>query len=182
MSNQPAKTPIDAYHWYADQLKSILLCVTDAHILTNRQKIEAEKELEFSFTNNPARLGRSNYTLYVVQRFKIIQDNEQPRYWKVRTISYKYSVDRYDDRQEIVSFHWEGHSSTRPDPHIHIGFAGLGSGASISPKHHIPSGRVALEDVVQFSIEEMGVTPVRISNWKALLATTKRVFLSFKNR
>jgi hypothetical protein len=140
-------------------------------------------ELAFSFLRNPAKLGESPYALFFLQKIQVIQDKDQPGCWCVKTLSYEYNIERLDDSQEVICFHWEGKDSNRPDPHIHIGFAAKDFTLPIGPKHHIPCGRVAVEDVVTFLVGELGIKPLpkKHSTWKDIVAAAKSVFVTHKN-
>ena len=78
-----------------------------------------------------------------------------------------------------MSYHWH------PDgpggatyPHLHLGLAcgvpprpaGL-----IHPDVHIPTGRVALEDLLRLAIEQLEVKPLR-DDWAEVLAASQRAF------
>ena len=43
------------------------------------------------------------------------------------------------------------------------------------PKRHIPSGRVALEEIIEWLIVELGVK-ARQNNWQKVLQTTRKKF------
>jgi hypothetical protein len=76
-----------------------------------------------------------------------------------------------------MCWHWEGGTNT---PHIHIGHAN--KNAAVGPKLHVPSGRVAIEDVVTYIIDELGVQPcgAAAKNWRTLVQSTKRLFVEYK--
>jgi hypothetical protein len=175
-----AKKPHQAYERYAEALKGVLTCIAaDAHFVSNVHA-KPEVPLQFAFTHNPARLNRSPYGLFLIQKIKVIPDDKQEGCWRVKTLAYEYNIERWDDHQEIVCFHWEGAESANPNPHIHIGFAATDESLPIGPKHHIPSGRVAIEDVVRFAIEEVGVQPVK-GTWHSIVESAKGLFAKHKN-
>lgn len=178
-----AKTPRQAYERYADQLKQVLSCITDTHFVSNVHP-HPDSPFAFAFTHNPARLNRSAYCLYLIQRIRLVRDDRQSGTWKVKTLSYEYNVERWEDHQEIVCFHWEGEDGRNPDPHIHVGFAALQNSRPmpIGPKSHIPSGRVVIEDIVKFAIEELGVDPIshRRTTWRSIIKSTRKLFMKFK--
>lgn len=137
----------------------------------------------FAFSHNPARLN-GPYDLFFTQRVKIVEDYGELGTWRVTTLSYMYAIERHKDRQEIVSFHWDGHDAENPVPHIHLGFAALEGAKSspIGPKNHIPGGRVLVEDIVKFLIDEMGVRPMkkRQSDWRSILAEIRGKVMKWK--
>ncbi len=112
----------------------------------------------------------------------MIPDPRSDGAWKVKTVSYQYAIERKRDRQEVISFHWEGEESDNPTPHLHVGFAAHDRVLPISEKAHIPSGRVAIEDIVKFAIEELGVQPIRAkrSVWRDIVSTMRNLFVKHK--
>jgi hypothetical protein len=160
-------------------LKQVLACVTDAHIVNNIHP-EVGAIMAFTFSQNPARLSRSPYTLFLIQRFEIIPDPKADGEWKVRTLSYEYNIERRKDKQEVICFHWEGTESQNPLPHIHIGFAAQDKSLPFSPKTHIPSGRVPIEDLVHFLIHEMGVHP-RKTDHRSIIKKFRDLWQKFKS-
>ena len=93
--------------------------------------------------------------------------------YRLRTDAYRYRVLDEQER-ELLVWHWEPEGlGDRRRPHLHVAY-GTGSAASINlptasgvgespfpqldvPKLHVPTGRVLLEDVVRFLIEDLGV-------------------------
>lgn len=88
--------------------------------------------------------------------------------WRIETLAYSQRLETTDAR-EIVAYHWHpGRSSRIMHPHMHLG-AGIGADLGILDKTHIPTGRVALEDLLRFAIVEVGVEAQR-SDWEEILA------------
>lgn len=58
-------------------------------------------------------------------------------------------------------------------PHLHVKPATTPIDLSAA---HVPTGRVAIEAVVRFLLEEMGVAPQR-ADWDAVLAANERAFI-----
>ncbi len=104
----------------------------------------------------------------------------------VRTVSYIYSVFNASERR-ILGWHYhpEGRGE-RPvaTPHLHV-YVDTEAGGQSLPKLHLPTGRVALEDVVTFLVDGMGVLarPEYVRSvhgeprWKAILRTSRESFL-----
>ncbi len=81
--------------------------------------------------------------------------------WKVRTRAYRYHVLAADGTESML-FHWHPDgASTADSPHLHLGNAELRPDAVISRKAHIPTGRVALEEVIGLLLREYQVVPRR---------------------
>lgn len=92
-----------------------------------------------------------------------IQVDVEHEDWIIRTSSYQYSLrerDR-DGRREVLEYHWD---LSRP-PHVHVR----------GGKDHVPTGRVLLEDVLEYCIVEVGWRP-RLPGWRETLTATKAHF------
>jgi hypothetical protein len=120
--------------------------------------------------------------LFFLQKVRIIDDARESGTWKVSALSYEYNIERRKDGQEILAFHWEGHEAKNPMPHLHIGFAAQHKNLPLGPKNHIPSGRVLVEDVVHFLIDELKVSPTkhRRNSWRAIISKTRQAVMKFK--
>jgi hypothetical protein len=174
----PGDTPEEAFESYALPLKQVLGCVTSAHIRRppGRQFGNESSPSLFAFTENPARLnGSRDLCLYFSQWFYVGPFDEKR--FKVYTTSYRYHViNAADTYHELISFHWEPGRSATDNPHIHIGFSARDCDPPFSPKAHIPSGRVPIEDVVLFLIEELKVEPIT-HEWQAIILKARSAFM-----
>ena len=92
--------------------------------------------------------------------------------WRVSTAGWIYEVADADDNL-IVAFHWhpDGHGRVTW-PHIHA----YGAHDTVEMhKLHPPTGRVSIESVVRFLIEDLGLVPRR-ADWPAILERNERLF------
>jgi hypothetical protein len=65
------------------------------------------------------------------------------------------------DGREVLSFQWHpGGRSPVTWPHLHLG-AGAEVGRAELTSAHLPTGRVAIEEVLGLAISELGVEPLR---------------------
>jgi hypothetical protein len=81
--------------------------------------------------------------------------------WKVRTAGYRYHVISADD-QEVLLFHWHPAPNGRVNtPHVHVGTSVLAPTGALDHSVHVPTGRVAFEEVVAFLIAELRVLASR---------------------
>jgi hypothetical protein len=114
------------------------------------------------------------------QLFTIVDDVRYPGEYKASTLAYVYSVrltEAPDD--EVLAWHW--HPLTTPDrpaPHMHVTADIRQLGTKLS-KLHIPSGRVAFEEVVRFLIADLGVTPSR-DDWQEVIGEAEDRFRAFR--
>ena len=84
--------------------------------------------------------------------------------WRMTTTRYDYALERVTSkrREQVVGWHWHPRSC-RSDvlyPHVHV------PSANSYSTRHIPTGRVALEDVIMFGFDDLGVAPTSDRAWQ----------------
>ncbi len=120
--------------------------------------------------------------------FKIIRDDHlENGPYKVTTLQYEYQF-ATPDGDNLLTFHWTPEtkeSSQKTYHHMHIGSKLLAKDTPILPgslnKAHIPTGRVSIESVVRFAIEELGVKPLR-NGWQKDLDRSESTFRFWSRR
>lgn len=91
--------------------------------------------------------------LRATQRFSLNDHPKYPGERKVVTHDYAYTLSDDEDQQpELYSWQW---TQGVADPHVHVG-RGHPSFGSLG-KRHIPTGRVAFEQILKFAIQEHDV-------------------------
>ena len=89
--------------------------------------------------------------------------------WRVETGKYIYTFRDRDDA-ELLAYHRHPTGRSRVTwPHLHVG--GLGSGL-VQSRTHLPTGYVALQDLIRLAIEAFAVTPRR-RDWASVLERTR---------
>jgi len=124
---------------------------------------------------DPVHIGAVRLTVLMQYRIVRAENGQDP--WKVTTAAYFYTVEDRDGR-EILAYHW--HPATtpvHPRPHLHLGPA---SGAPRLRKAHLPTGRVAVEDVVRLLVRDFGVHP-RLPAWRRVLDETQAAFEKWRS-
>ncbi|HEX5308922.1 MAG TPA: hypothetical protein VFW38_07570 [Solirubrobacteraceae bacterium] len=121
--------------------------------------------------NDPVALrGTSRLTLAISEHYFVVNapDND----WQVQSAAYFYAVGR-QDTGELLAFHWHpcGNSPVTT-PHLHVR-ANIQIGERWLGKVHLPTGFVAIEDIVTLAIRELGAEPLR-EDWEALIADHTR--------
>lgn len=118
---------------------------------------------------NPVNLrGSTALALSVAQQFTVVEGSEG---WEAHISAYFYAL-ADTAGCELLAFHWHpaGPSPVRT-PHLHVG-AEVRVGDRWLPKVHIPTGPVALQDVLALTIEELGAEPIR-DDWALILDQTR---------
>lgn len=121
---------------------------------------------------NPVPLaGQYQLTLSLTHHYQISQGTGDRGPWRVTTRGYQYSFDDASTGHEIISFQWHPDQRNAVQfPHLHIGY---GSGVTFGGliKSHVPTGRISIEAMVRFAINELKVTPRR-DDWEETLMTS----------
>ena len=126
-------------------------------------------------TDSPISLkGSGQLSLWVSQWYRLVEIAEQNAMHRVVVVGYLYAFDDANGR-EVVAFQWHPQgASPITYPHFH-----LGAGAQIGRRElqgcHIPTGMIALEQVIRLAIEEPGVEPLR-GDWDDVLREGQTVF------
>lgn len=172
-------TPYQAFENFRDPLQKAISCVSkEAHVWaligTNGYR-PGEDHTLVPKTGDPVRLRGQNELDLVSQIWYRVNATEGDRGpWKVETLAYSHGLETAD-AQEVIAYQWHpGQGSRITYPHMHLG-SGIGADLGILEKVHIPTGRVALEDVLRFAITELGVEPQR-DDWEETLTGTQDKF------
>jgi hypothetical protein len=113
---------------------------------------------------------------------------------RVTTRQYIYKIASRADGKPLYEFHWHpqkidrhtlepakpGQSEKLPIPYPHVHVRARDKRFMDLNKRHIPSGRVAFEDVAEFLIGDCGIKPNR-QDWQAVLAATRKIFQNSSN-
>jgi hypothetical protein len=174
-----AKTRAAAKARYVRFLQLSLSCVSKAVWVTGPSPVGGPNKL--ALTSEPARIRlrrTSGDPLYLTatQNFHFEPDPNYAGEWKVKTDAYAYHLlISEDEAGQFFSWHW--HPDDKPGCHVHVG-PRQGKTRALY-RLHVPSGRVAFEEVLRFLIDEMDVRPVR-QDWEAILSDSQARFEAFR--
>lgn len=181
----PGKSAREAYNNYAAPLKDVLACVTAVQVLRppHSNYGSVDNPIEFAFLKNPAPLNGSHYSLLLSQYIHVGEILGSGGDWKVYTHGYRYQIlNDSDAGREIFAFHWDRRiASSVPSAHLHVGFGTRLAEPPIDKKTHIPSGRVPIEDVVHFLIEELRIVSPRRYDWNEVVSKARENFMRNKS-
>jgi hypothetical protein len=173
-----ARRPAEAVQNYVDSLQLALSCVTDAvlSIAGGYYQAGAPHVLMLNSGKPAALRGTPSLDLILTQNDVVERTSGNGNNWAVRTTAYWYTLQRHERAdspiQELVSYQWHPHlRSSVAYPHLHLG-NGAGSLIRQLTRAHLPTGRIALETMLQCAVRDLGVLPQR-SDWEAILRQTK---------
>ena len=141
--------------------------------------------------------GPSRIALSVDHHYGIVRADDRARF-RITTAAYYYALRDVADpgavAREILAYHWhpdvrleDGTLITYPHLHVNRGAVRLdiADGVRIDPNRnllrpdlalaHLPTRRIALEDMIRLAIEQFGVTPLR-ADWDTTLRASREAF------
>ena len=177
------KTELEAVQNYIEPLQKAVSCVTDAVLSVSGGYYASDKPHALTFGDGlPQKLPQTNLYIAITQLYYVVRDDDPDRGpWKATIAEYVYTLRRGAGERKpevLLSYQWHPRPRAKFNyPHLHLGSA---SGVE---QHlgatHIPTGRVALEDVLRFSISQLGVKPRR-DDWKEVLDKTQGRFEAYR--
>jgi hypothetical protein len=182
------RTPFKAYQNYQKRLQAALNCIVVERLTVPGV---SPHEIDFPYTvtlhrGHPVNLrGPHRLSLVVSQSFRIVEAEGDRGPYRVQTISYFYEVaTRAGD--EVLVYHWTPETEEgRNYGHLHVGRSCIAEASPLPHDRfhrlHIPTGRVSLESILRFLIEDLEV-PSRKENWRDVLSNTERAFNQHRTR
>jgi hypothetical protein len=173
------RTPAEVVNNFLDPLHKTISCVTQAQLNIRGGYFPTTTDEPHALTladGLPQRLsGPSGLSLVVKQYYYVIKEDDPGRDpWRVRTAEYNYNL-RDIEGKVVIAYHWHPAPKFKVrDPHLHLE-QGAKVGRAEIHRAHIPTGRVAVEDVIRFVITEFGVEPLR-ADWDRVLADARATF------
>ena len=172
------KTPHEALDAFIDPLQQSLSCITDAVLDTRRRSNkEYPNEKPFSITISAGKpadlLCDSGLSLSFIMWYRIMRDDSERGQWKAVTTGYYYSLDD-DHQREIIAYHWHPSIGAIDFPHLHVE---QGSGITRRElfRAHLPTGHIALEDMILCAIRDFEVQTLR-DDWMDVLTRNRAKF------
>jgi hypothetical protein len=168
--------PPEAVANFIEPLQRALSCITRAVINVRGGFYPADEPHVLTVgTGESVQLGgESRLALTTTMHYRIVEGSGERGPWKVEIVAYAYALDGPDGR-EIIAYHWHPRERTaQASPHIHLG-AGIGIGDHPIGQAHLPSGRVALEEVLRLAIADLGAASLR-DDWETVLHSTQSSF------
>jgi hypothetical protein len=80
--------------------------------------------------------------------------------------------------ERIIDWHYHRRKNSSFEAHLHVRDDSKTSGYYLVNRH-IPTGRVPLEDVIRFAVQEINITP-RQADWQTVLDETEDIFIANK--
>ncbi len=161
-------SPAEALNAYLSILHRVLSCVTREVLqVASYQPADTPQSLFLNgFEQARLQSGQLPLALRIAQQFQLARLDDVPRSerWRVTITEYHYAVEVPEPAgDEILAFHWHPERRVIADrrlvswPHLHIGDGELRR-MHLTHRKHIPTQRVAMEDVLEFIIDDAVTT------------------------
>lgn len=172
------ETPYEAYDNFRHPLQRALSCVNkEAHLwaLSSNGYSPGQVHALAPDRGDPVKLlGERDISLTALFTYRVESVDGEHGPWRVTTTAYVHVLED-SSRQEIIAYHWHPKQGSAFNfPHLHIG-RGIGVNLGEIHKYHIPTSRVALEEVLRLAIGEFGVE-ARRADWREVIDETQAEF------
>lgn len=157
----PGSTEEEAIQNYSAPISQTLSCITDVPLAIG--DVRGKTALAFVGTPPIARIHGTQFDLYFAQSFSVVQREDG---WKVQTEGYVYRIQT--GTHPYVQYHWHpvgDYLKKRPHLHLNAQSGVLKQGLN---KIHFPTGRMSIEELVRFLIEDIHASPLR-EDWNDIL-------------
>lgn len=168
----PASSPAEAVELYRGAVARAVSCLTRAHIDVGSAyaRPDVPHPLVMAGGDPVALRGERQLTLSVGEECRVVEGGDGG--WVVRTTSYFYAIGQ-QRAGELFAYHWHPRGrGTVVHPHVHVNADARGDFGWVG-KIHLPTGPVALRQVILLAIEELGVMPLR-DDWRAVVGDEDR--------
>lgn len=170
------KSPREAVANFLAPIKKSVACITPVFVTVSHRGRDAIDHPHTLLINGGDAFklgGPAELTLELSQNYKIVTAEGDRGPFKVSTIGYWYTLRDHEDR-EVIGYHWHPNGHDIPWPHLHLKH-GIGDQREEFEKAHVPTGRVAIEDVIRLLLLHFSVPPLK-SDWATVLGESQEKF------
>ena len=175
------RTPQEAVRNFLTPLRAVIGCITSDGFVIRGPRTAGQQQTAH-FQAGYAILDRRNgqaLSLELYHRYVVREAEGDRGPWTVSTSEYIYEVSDESD-ELIATWHWHPAIAQADDeahwPHLHA----HGARETLTlHKLHLPTGRVSVEAVVRFLIDDLDVVPRR-DDWRAVLDRHEQTFRALR--
>ena len=167
------RTPHEAVASYLEPMTKAVSCVTDTVLNISGGYDQSREHLAVLGSGDAIKLNGSPFSLRVLQSYRVVEAADERGPFKVQVTGYSYALHDAGSQQEILAYHWHPRSEVTW-PHLYLG-PGARVGFAALAVTHLPTGRIAVEDFIQVTIEAFGAKPTR-GDWLAVLEDSRERF------
>lgn len=159
-------TPDEAVRAFVGPIQDILKCFLKGKVTTDSSDPAKPGILTLNRAEPVQVFGEDKLQILLQMNYLILNQPDQDEPWKVSTTGWIYHLlDRNGAR--LLGYHWHPLSALSPitEPHVHV-----------QPRnHHLPTGRILIEDVL-FASVEYGAEPRDRAEWLQIDAANRELF------
>jgi len=174
----PGRNPSAAYHKFVGVIQQSLGVLTnDVLIVSRGGRHDIDVIHSLTLAGGAILLNEDGLQLSVGMQYAIVR-TDKPGYgpYKVSTRAYDYAI-RDAQGETLLAYHWHPYGlSSYSGPHLHI----HGQDRGLSHKHHMPTGRIALERVIRSCVVELGAE-ARRDDWDKIVAFNEGRFVLYRS-
>jgi hypothetical protein len=170
---RPSKALQKAVRQYADDLTASVRAIASAHLQHDlEQHYRPDSGVVFQYSIPDARFESRSGGLTVTAYQSIVPRAESDHAGLFSVARYGYHL-RSVEGDKLLR--WDFDPGLPPAwPHVHLDTATANVAGQAMSAHHLPTGRVLLEDVLRYLVHDCGVMPVR--DYEATLAVSEQWF------
>lgn len=171
----PGRNPNAAHEEFLDPVSATISCLATAKVAVSGKgkAVRADEPYSLSAGTADCPLAIGNgIQFHASMQFHVYKTGDRGHgKYRVHVDEYIYAV-KLDDAK-AVAFHWHPNAKASPVsyPHMHI-YQGVTDGKLALKRGHIPSGRVTLESIAIWMIDDLGATPKR-DDWREILTARR---------
>lgn len=157
----PGSTREKAYEAFREPIQDALTCFLDGRVARVGGRFPGPGKIGLINLNGGEEtvlFGDSRVRITFAKQFRIDEADGKSGPWKVFTTNYIYNLIEHDG-SAIVKYHWHPDDDAPKHPHLHV--------PGDRSKLHHPTGRVLIEDVLQFATE-LGAVPRDPGKWETI--------------
>jgi hypothetical protein len=179
----PGKTPAEAIEAFSAPLRDCLACVLPPTAVVHAYGQKRGDQYLLTLLGHrgePVPLGGPHGVGFrLAHHYAVVPAGDPDDPFRVRSLAYYYTITTARGR-EAIAYHWHPDSEGADAahyPHIHV--RSYTQPLNLSHKHP-PTGRVSLEAVIRFLIDELGVD-ARRPNYAAILDQSEQAFKDWRH-
>lgn len=156
----PGRSPHQAVDNFIRPIQLAVSCISkDVVVHGGEHELNTPCAIQVGKEGNIKLKGGKVY-LTVQLNYEIIDDPNEPGGYKITTTAYSYAI-RDRNEKELLRYDWHPKIEHISYPHIHVEDSKL-------KKHHLPTSRIVLEQILRLLITQFDVRPKR-KDWSAIL-------------
>lgn len=173
------KTPKEAVDNFLRPIQLVLSCFTKSVIYhAGSYQLDGGPYAATVTKDGRFSLPGGSLWLSVSMQYKIVEADGERGPYKVKTTAYRYAIED-KNCQEVLSYDWHPGGINISFPHVHVHAQSSVLSITDFKKKHLPTGRVAIEQVLYLTVKEFGVRPIK-KNWEKILSDAQGQFETWR--